>query len=178
MASSNPTLIPIFYKWIYNIRPKRVLDVGCGFGKFGFICRDILEICTGQRYKKSEWKTKVDALEIFEPFVRTPMHEYLYDNIIVGDARTHYYDDYDLIIMGDVLEHMEKDEALNLVRIVRNHCRWLIIQTPYGLMKAPSCFDNPNEEHKCGILPENFNEYYGQVEINDNIFCILIRGEL
>ena len=177
MASSSPLGIPIIVKWLWNLRPKTILDVGCGFGKYGFLCRDVLEICQ-ERYKKSDWKSKVDAVEIFEPFVRTPLHEYLYDNIIIGDAREIDYGNYDLIILGDILEHLEKQEALDLVRMLRTHCTWMIIQTPYGKMKSPAVFGNPAEEPKCGLLPEDFNEYYGQIDINGNIFTILIRGEL
>ena len=176
MASSNPVSIPAISKWIYNIKPKTILDVGCGFGRYGFLCREILEVWQ-LRYKKEEWKTKINAIEIFEPFI-TPMHEYLYDKITIGDIRHMDIADCDLIILGDILEHLPKNDAIALVRRLRKSAQWIIIQSPYGKMKQPAVFGNPAEEHLCELYPEDFNEYYGHVEINGNIFTILIRGEL
>ena len=177
MASSDPSLIPAIAKWIWNIRPKTVLDVGCGFGRYGFLCREILEVYHG-RYTKDEWKTKIDAVEIFYQFINTPVHQYLYDNIMIGDIRKIEIKDYDLIILGDILEHMPKEDGLKLVEDLRKKCSWLLIQTPFGEMKQKMVFNNPSEEHVSFYYPEDFSHYYGQTEMTDKVFAILIRGEL
>jgi len=175
MPSSNPSLIPTISKWIWTLNPNSILDVGCGFGRYGFLCRDILDICKG-RYKKSEWGVKIDGIEIFKYYI-TPMHEYLYDEIIIGDIRKDEIGNYDLIILGDVIEHIEKEEGLRLVSRLLRKCKWMIIQTPHGFMKQGTVFGNPNEEHISSWYPEDFNEYYPQIEINNNIFVVLLRGK-
>jgi len=178
MASSSPVLIPAIAKWIWNIRPETILDVGVGFGRYGFLCREILDVWSS-RYFKKDWKVRIDGVEIFPDFI-TDVHRYLYDSIFIEDINVfiNKMDNYDLVIFGDVLEHMQKDAALNLVKETRKKCKWILIQSPVGEMKQDVVLGNVYEKHLSAFYPEDFLEYYPQVEINNNIFIVLIRGEL
>ena len=90
------------------IYPHSVLDVGTGFGKYGILCREYLELWDGtQQY--SDFKRRIDGVEAFSPYI-TPLHNYVYDNLYVEDmrelvAKLDY--SYDLVLLIDVLEHLQ-----------------------------------------------------------------------
>jgi len=98
---------------VFKLKPQSILDVGVGFGRWGFLLRELLDIFRG-RYAREEWKTCIDGVEVFESYI-TPMHRYLYDKIMVGDAEKLVQgmapNSYDVIILGDVLEHFEKEQG-------------------------------------------------------------------
>jgi hypothetical protein len=69
MPSSSWKHISKTIEQIWDISPTSVLDIGIGFGKWGFLLREYLEVCQG-RYQKSEWCIKIDGIEIFEPYIQ------------------------------------------------------------------------------------------------------------
>lgn len=106
-------------------RPIRcVLDVGVGGGKWGMLIRELLDYYHNVVYFKADWKTRIEGIEVFEKY-RTPVHDYVYDQIHWGDA-TRIVDQlgggygYDLIIAMKVIEHLEKDAGLRLLEALVN----------------------------------------------------------
>ena len=55
--------------------PKSVLDIGIGFGKYGFLLREYLELRDG-RNKYNDWKRRIDGIEVFEEYL-TPVHHFI-----------------------------------------------------------------------------------------------------
>lgn len=100
---------------IEQINPESILDIGVGFGKWGVLCREILEIYQGRYYSK-DWKKTIDGIEIFESY-RNEFWELVYNNIYVGDAMdaVDRLGMYDLILCCDVIEHFVKDDGLVLL---------------------------------------------------------------
>lgn len=115
-------------------RPKRVLDIGPGFGKYGVLIREY-------------WNTKpeaLDALEAWEPYV-TPMMKAIYDEVIIGRAEEQgqsFFSKYDLILMIDVLEHIEKEAALDMLWRMKNR---VLICTPRDWFESVDY--PPTEKH-------------------------------
>jgi glycosyltransferase involved in cell wall biosynthesis/GT2 family glycosyltransferase len=101
--------------------PQSVLDVGCGFGRWGFLCREFLDVWEGRCFKP-DWKVRIEAIEGFDPYL-SPVQRHLYDAIHVGDARAILpgLPSYDLIILGDVFEHFARDEAKDFLATCRAH---------------------------------------------------------
>lgn len=64
---------------------RRVLDVGVGGGKWGMLTRELLDYYHNVAYFKPDWKTRIEGIEVFEKY-RTPVHDYIYDEIHWGDA--------------------------------------------------------------------------------------------
>jgi len=59
--------------------PARVLDIGSGFGKFGFLAREYLDIWEG-RYSPEQWRTTIDCIEVYSAYI-TPVHRHIYNTI-------------------------------------------------------------------------------------------------
>jgi autotransporter strand-loop-strand O-heptosyltransferase len=97
---------------------KRILDVGPGIGTYSDLLRSL-----GYR---------MDAVEIFEPYIQKYGLRAKYDNVYVGDITTFDTSDYDFIIMGDVLEHIPIGDAVRLIRnIVYN--KECLVAIPYEM---------------------------------------------
>lgn len=133
MGTSNWQNISYCIELIRRINPKSILDVGAGFGRWGILSREFLEVWEDGNYS-DKWKSRIDAVEIFGEYLK-PYHSYFYDNVYVDDAVTFLADSeekYDLIICGDVIEHFEKDVAKKFIEDCLKRCRYLMINIPIG----------------------------------------------
>jgi tetratricopeptide (TPR) repeat protein len=146
---------------ILQTDPASVLDVGCGFGTWGFLCRTQLDVGKGN-VQPETWQRRIDGLEYFEPYIQSH-HRSLYDQIIIGDIRdlAATIDRYDLIIAGDVIEHLEKDEAKLVVeQLYEKADKALLINIPLGEgWDHPEQHGNPGELHRSKWCPEDFQAY-------------------
>lgn len=120
---------------ITALGPVSVLDVGAGAGTYA-------------RLLAGEGVTRLIALEVFEPYVSTYGLRELYDDVVLGDARTIELPGADVIILGDVAEHMRRDEALDLWERAAHAARVAvylsipIVHYPQGALE-----DNDHEVH-------------------------------
>ena len=151
MPTSTYAHIPIFVKFLLAVRPSSILDIGVGNGKMGFIARDLLDVMIGERFRREDWKIRIDGIEVFERYIQDHQRS-IYDRIYIGDALEviERLGDYDLIILGDVLEHLEKDRAWTLLDRCAAHCRdSIILHIPLGEgWHQPALHGNPHEEHR------------------------------
>jgi len=184
MPTSTYVHIPTLVKFIQAILPDSVLDIGLGNGKIGFIVRDLLDVMIGERYRREEWKIRLDGIEIFEDYIQEHQR-IIYNNIYIGDA--FYVIDrlgkYDLIIIGDVLEHFEKERAWLFLDKCADHSNYLIINIPLGKgWTQPPIYGNPHEAHSSFWTYEEFEDFVDYKEfftfpgIGD-YGCFLIRTE-
>jgi len=139
-------------EWVVDrlraIDPSSILDVGCGWGRWGFLAREFLELWK-HRYTPSEWVVRIDALDI-HPGTWTGVHAYIYDHRYEADVRTFEpVRHYDAVIACDVLEHMEKDEGLEVLGKLRTWGGRVIVGVPIGdAWPLRAGFDgNPYEAH-------------------------------
>jgi autotransporter strand-loop-strand O-heptosyltransferase len=107
-------------EWFLNNVPtsKRILDVGPGMGTYSDLLRS-----SGYR---------IDAIEIYEPYIDKYKLREKYDNVYVGDITKFDISDYDFIILGDVLEHIPTDLAVDLIRKItqKKEC---LVAIPYEM---------------------------------------------
>jgi predicted SAM-dependent methyltransferase len=161
MGTSNWQNISYCIELIRRINPKSILDVGAGFGRWGILGREFLEIWDDSNYS-DRWNRKIDAVEIFEDYVK-PYHSYFYDNVYIINAiefmRSNEYK-YDLIICGDVIEHFEKSEGEKFIEDCLKHCRYLLINIPIGKNWEQGIINNnENEVHKSTWYNSDFRKY-------------------
>jgi hypothetical protein len=118
---------------IISTNPESVLDVGIGFGRWGFLCREMLDVFAG-RVRKDQWRARIEGVEIFEAYLQDHQR-YIYDKIHIGDAKVVVptLGEYGVVIIGDMLEHLNKDDAWGLFRSAMDRARiGLILNIPIG----------------------------------------------
>jgi len=143
---------------IMSIRPKSILDVGCGFGLWGFLCREYLDVME-ERVWPDKWTMRIDGIEYFEPYIMDHQR-YLYDSIQIGDIRdlASAVDKYDLIITGDVIEHMDKPDAEDVLDTLYTKAqKAMLVNIPIGTgWDHPISHGNPAELHRSEWSTEDF----------------------
>jgi 2-polyprenyl-3-methyl-5-hydroxy-6-metoxy-1,4-benzoquinol methylase len=160
-------------------QPESVLDVGIGFGKFGFLLRENLDI-RKRRYNPSEWKTKIDGVEVWEKYI-TPAHRYVYDSILVGDIRqlVSTLGKYDLIVLADVIEHMTFEEGAQLLRtLFQEHCSGgMVVSYPNCIGSDWKNWENPHEKHHCIWHDYELDQLFpdADVQLSTPQVCYILR---
>lgn len=131
-----------------SLKPSSILDIGPGFGKYGVLFREYLDVWYW-RYRPSQWKVRIDCIEACEKYI-TPVHKHVYDTIYIDDVRAVDFTqlpDYDLICMIDMIEHMPKEEGkCVLEKCLKKAKKAVLVSTPdewYG----PRIEQNPYESH-------------------------------
>ncbi|MCU0611673.1 MAG: class I SAM-dependent methyltransferase [Candidatus Eisenbacteria bacterium] len=149
MPSSDFNQIGPIVELIVLTNPQSVLDVGCGFGKFGVLAREYLELWDG-RGRYGDRTRRIDAVEAFEPYI-TPLHRFIYDEILIGDAGgiiPGIEHAYDLALLIDVIEHQDRDAGHALILACLAKCRNVLVATPKFPGEQGSLFGNPAETHR------------------------------
>jgi 2-polyprenyl-3-methyl-5-hydroxy-6-metoxy-1,4-benzoquinol methylase len=132
---------------IQDLDPQSVLDVGPGFGKYGFLAREYLELW---------WRTtdyarrtrRIDAVEVFEPYI-TALQRYIYDEVHIGDALAVLpkLPHYDVILLIDVIEHLDKPDGIRLIGALLQKGTFLVVSTPKNPAPQGAHFGNVHERH-------------------------------
>ena len=159
MPSSNPETITAVIGLIWKLAPKRVLDIGAGYGKFGVLFREYLEMRhtqSGEPRRKGHtiWTYRVahiDAVEGFEDYVGD-LHRSVYDSVYVEDILNFIKKEweYDFIFMGDLLEHIEKRVAVNelLPVLLKRAKMGVLVSVPVHVGTQAPEFGNEFELHR------------------------------
>jgi len=149
---------------VLQLRPKSILDVGIGFGKWGYIFREYTDIVASEldppRYAKAGWKTRIEGIEGYEAYLHDG-HKFIYDRIHVGDALEVLpkLGRYDLIFFGDVIEHFPLAQGKGLLREALGHAaHCVLLTTPkYETQQGAVC-QNPLEKHRSLWKPRDFRD--------------------
>lgn len=139
-------IIPDVVELLRKEQPKKVLEIGAGFGKWGVLLREYLEVYGQNKWKPSERFVTIDAVEVYEPYI-SPIHKYVYDKITIGDigVLAPSLPNYDAIIMFDVLEHLQKRQAEQTLRTLLDKTKLFLLSVPLG-QAALYHFDGENEK--------------------------------
>jgi SAM-dependent methyltransferase len=120
MSTSSLSQIPTVMGIIRELKPQSVLDVGAGYGKYGFLIREYLDGFTGRMH--------IDAVD---PQVCPVAENDLY--------QSHYHEPfdefnaemrYDLVLMIDVLEHFTKDDGWKALDKALSLGKRVLVVTP------------------------------------------------
>jgi hypothetical protein len=163
MPSSNPETLSAVLDIVWKIGPKNILDVGAGYGKYGVLFREYMELKYANKDEsipmKSQRRIRIDALEGHAPYI-SQLHSEVYDHIYIDNITTFAENDmnYDLVFMGDVLEHLDKKEG---EKVLTTLCRKAIHGILICVPKIPSVqgesFLNPLEIHRSIWRKNDFN---------------------
>jgi len=158
-----------------RLRPASVLEIGPGFGKWGFLARELLDWNEG-RLTRDTWTARIDAVEAY-PY-DTPLYDWVYDDVRIADALDVAADirDYDLVIMSDVIEHIEKDAARGLLRDLVGHNRNVLVSTPLDFFEQ-HVEENPHEDHVSHWVAADFDGFTADIDAAGGAaLVVLIAG--
>ena len=168
MPFSNVEQITPIMQEVLRIRPRRMLDVGCGLGVYGLLSRIQLDLYFDEAFHTKlfreqrvarRWQgTRIDAIEGFEDYLDY-IPDWVYDEIRVEDVRTALPSipegAYDLCPALAIIEHLSKDEGLEFVHQLKRIGPAVIVAVPkrVGPQEAPG---NPFETHRSSWAREEF----------------------
>lgn len=147
MPTSEHWQIPRVCDVLAAERPRSVLDVGAGYGKYGLLARE---------FGGAE---RVDAIDANPP--RFPVFDHVYlgdlrqlDSVLPADAPV-----YELAMFIDVIEHLEKADAWAFLEKLTKRARKVLITTPWGF-RPQEIPGMPWETHRSGWYPWEFGSRY------------------
>lgn len=152
MPSSSLFTIPAVMKAVSEVKPRSIIDIGTGFGKYGFLIREYFDLRPGPIPGYDAWAIRMDGIEIFEDYI-TPVHHYIYNEMYLGEAVEVLKDldrTYDLALVAGTLEHYKKSEGRGFLDRVKEKARNIIISTPYIYYEQAGSYGNRYEEHFAG----------------------------
>jgi SAM-dependent methyltransferase len=173
MATSpydDTVLILDFLGRLYGQRPLAVLDVGAGFGRWGFLCRCHLG-CGVSLSVEPRQKVRIDAIEGFAGNV-SALYECVYDETHVGDACEVLprLGAYDVVICSHMIEHLERRQGEELLAVMQEHARGaVVLSVPFGEWPQDAFGGNELEQHRSvwnesdflgsGVFRKRFGNY-------------------
>lgn len=179
MPTSNISQVVKIMKLIQLANPLSILDIGVGFGKYGFLSREYLDLWDGGDSYKT-WRRRIDGIEIFSDYI-TPVHHFIYNEIYIGNALEllpNIPQKYDLILLIDVIEHFTFEEGMNLLSLASACAKSILISTPKNMGAQGSVFGNTYETHKFQWKKSHFNGFRQNYLIRDRESIIICLGEL
>ncbi len=179
MPTSHPCQINEIISLVDILNPSSLLDIGVGFGRYGFLCRELLDIYKGQHYHRKDWKIRIDGIEAFPEYL-TPVHHHIYDRIFTGnalDVLDSLDTRYDLTIMIDVLEHFPREDGLKLLCKLLTKSRNILLSTPLTVYEQDAVFDNQFEQHVHEWKREDFANLPGVFFPANNVSLLVFTGE-
>ncbi len=162
---------------IVELSPRRVLDVGVGFGMYGYLARLYLELSDG-RQQYSDWQRVIDGIEAFPEYV-TPVHEWIYNEIHRADALTvlpTLREPYDLVLAIDVLEHFPREQGVEFLRECTRCGRNVLISTPKEYWDQTDAFGNPYETHHHLWRKADFRSFKDRLLVPNAYSLIVLIG--
>jgi len=157
---------------------KKVLDIGLGFGKNGYIIREYLELWRGNDVSPSTWKSTIHGIEAYRPYIHSWQRD-IYDEVFIGNALTVLprLPNYDFIIMTDVLEHFEKEDGFKMLDLIKEKSNDFFITTPQNPSKQGAVNGNEYERHRSVFTIEELQQY-GVVDVQSDGILLLRGGDV
>jgi 2-polyprenyl-3-methyl-5-hydroxy-6-metoxy-1,4-benzoquinol methylase len=177
MPSSQHYHISKIMDLIILVNPMSILDVGTGFGKYGVLCREYLELWDG-RHSYSQFLRRIDGVEVFEEYI-TPLHKFVYNNIYVSDIINildNIESRYDLVLLIDVLEHFEKRQGETVLRKILSKNGGALISTPKNPSSQKDAFNNVYETHRSKWAKRDLQSIAPSLFVDDKVSHIVYLG--
>ena len=173
MPTSRPIVLNYVCNRILQLKPQSVLDVGVGFGKWGFLAREYTDVWHGNYF---HWKTQIDGIEGFKQYIGL-LQRLIYGEIFIGDALEVIdgLGQYDLIICADVLEHLEKEQGKQLLEKMCQHGKLSIVVLPIYPSNQGAVNGNEYERHRARWTFEELGQF-GDVFQKDIMFILEMEG--
>jgi len=158
MPTSRLDHVPDVASILATIKPSSFLDVGCGFGRWGFLAREVCDVCAGRYYRK-DWKVRIDAVEAFGGYIQ-PWHREIYDSIYSTTIQEHIMEPYDVIFAGDIIEHLDAPDVQPVLsKLLAYADKALLVAVPLGVYPQGETYGNPYERHRSTWTVERLRSF-------------------
>jgi hypothetical protein len=161
-TSDQANLSPIINELV-KLQPRKLLDLGVGFGKYGALAREYLDIAQ-TRIHPDDWEVQIDGVEGFEPYRTSPLWN-AYNTISMEDIREHYkeYTGYDMVFFIDALEHIERPLGDTILDTLLFNNKHLIVSCPSFFHPQGTVNGNELETHRAQWNEEDFTVRGGKI---------------
>ena len=161
MASSFASQIPVVIHVIQSLKPKSVLDVGKGFGKYGMLIHEYLGVSSERaplpdKKLREQSGVRIKAIDINLDY-NFPHLEQFYesvDNVNILD-RFSQYSGFDLVLMCDIIEHLPKPQAVKILEHFLKGCSRVLVATPNAFFDQ-DLYNSAAEHHVSFWQPSDF----------------------
>ena len=155
--------IPAIINQVARIHPSTVLDLGVGGGKYGVLCREVLDWKYG-RMERPTWETEINGVEGYYGYKNPAWGVY---NVITRRDFSKFHPGfmagYDLVLMIDSLEHIEKEKGKALLtHLIENNAN-VIVSCPDGDYPQGAVFGNELEVHRAVWTKDDLKLMGGRV---------------
>lgn len=150
MGTSNWQNISYCIELVREIKPNSILDIGVGFGRWGIVAREFLDVWEGT-VSSNDWNILIEGIEAYTPNIEQH-HNIFYNKIYNEDATNllpKLVKTYNLIVLGDVLEHFDKQEGVKVLNKCIELGKYVLLNVPLGdNWEQGAQYDNQYEVHK------------------------------
>jgi SAM-dependent methyltransferase len=148
-------IVPIL-SVIQSLEPRSVLDIGCGFGKYGVLLREYLDVWH-ERLDVDDWQIHLEGIDAFAPY-HNPIWDYIYRKVHIGEAQKILprLEKFDVILIADVIEHLKRQVAIELVQCSLDKAKYLVLSTPKEFNPQQDLNENPYETHQILWMQADF----------------------
>lgn len=173
-VSEVTNISPILHE-VGRRNPAGIMELGIGGGKYGVLCREVLDWVHG-RVQPSTWEHRIVGIEGF-PEYNNPAWG-CYNEVYINDFRKTYHgvSGWPMVLMIDSLEHVEKDEAQALLAFLVAHNRHVIVSVPLGEHPQGAVFGNEFERHLSTWQEADFSLYDYRVLHKAVCLVVSIKG--
>lgn len=138
------------------VEPASILDIGCGFGKYGVLFREYMDVWF-EHLDASTWQLRLVGIEAF-PSYQNELHRSVYDTVYYQPAQEILptLGKFDVVVIADVIEHFDQQTAHMVVKECLSRCGLLIISTPIHFYAQEDICTNDYERHRCLFTAADF----------------------
>jgi hypothetical protein len=162
MASSFMSQIPTVLNAVVRLEPTTMLDIGKGYGKYGFLVHEFLGVPASRRPDPAKTLAEqsdiaIDAVEV-QPDYMWPHIPQFYRHVYQGDIMMLYQDlpAYDVVLMADVIEHLEKADGIVLLKDFLAKGAAVVVSTPKKFFNQ-HFYESEYEAHRSHWTPSDFD---------------------